>query len=275
MTGDQSRPAADSPRGSLPALRERHGAHIAELLERQPAWARDFTDLSQEWRRLVAELFGTFLLVLAGAGGAVLDAKTGAIGRVAAVTAPGLLVMAVILSLGAVSGAHLNPVVSVAFALRRDFQWRRVPGYVAAQIAGASLACLLLRATFGTVGEVGATLPKPGFTSTQAFIIEAVLTLGLVSVILGTASTAQNIGPLAALGVGGYIVLAGLWASPVSGASMNPARSLGPDIVRGNVDELWPYLAGPLCGAALAAALAYVLRGPGGDPAARKAAQGH
>lgn len=266
----RTRPTA----GSREALRERHGSHIAALLERQPAWARDFTDLSQEWRRLVAELFGTFLLVLVGAGGAVLDAKTAAIGRVASVTAPGLLVMAVILSLGAVSGAHLNPVVSVAFALRRDFHWRRVPGYVAAQIAGAVLACLLLRATFGSVGKLGATLPKPGFSSTQAFVIETVLTLGLVSVILGTASTAQNVGPLAALGVGGYIILAGLWASPVSGASMNTARSLGPDIVRADAHGLWPYLAGPLAGALLAVALAHVVRGPGGDPAAREAAQG-
>lgn len=230
--------------------------------------------MSQEWRRLVAELFGTFLLVLVGAGAAVLDAKTSSIGRVASVTAPGLLVMAVILSLGAVSGAHLNPVVSVAFALRHDFHWRRVPGYVAAQVAGAAVACLLVRATFGTVGNVGATLPKPGFSSAQAFVIETVLTLGLVSVILGTASTAQSVGPLAALGVGGYIALAGLWASPVSGASMNPARSLGPDIVRADVHGLWPYLAGPLTGALLAVALAQVLRGPGGDPAARKAAQG-
>lgn len=240
----------------------------------EPVWSREFTDLSHEWRRLFAEVFGTFLLVLAGAGGALLDAKTGAIGRVARVTAPGLVVMTVILFMGAVSGAHLNPVVSLAFALRRDFQWRRVPGYVAAQLAGGVLACVFLRALFGTFAQLGATRAGPGFTSWQAFLIEAVLTLGLVSTILGTASTAQNVGPLAALAVGGYIALAGLWASPVSGASMNPARSLGPDLVRGQFDGLWPYLLGPLLGALLAVAFAYVLRGPGGDPAARKAAQG-
>lgn len=237
-------------------------------------WLADFTDLTHEWRRLFAEVFGTFLLVLAGAGGAVLDAKTGTIGRAASVTAPGLTVMAVILFMGAVSGAHLNPVVSLAFALRRDFQWRRVPGYLAAQTIGAVLACLLLRGTFGTVGQVGATLPKAGFSETQAFVIELVLTLGLVSTILGTASTAQNVGALAAIGVGGYIVLAGLWASPVSGASMNPVRSLAPDLVRGHFTGLWPYLLGPLAGALLAVAIAFVLRGPGGDPDARKAAQG-
>lgn len=274
MPDDPSRPHNEAPAGSLVALRQRHGRRTADLLEREPTWAREFTDLSHEWRRLFAELFGTFLLVVVGAGASVLDAKTSAIGRVASVTAPGLMVMVVILFMGAVSGAHLNPVVSVAFALRRDFQWRRVPGYLAAQVAGAVLACLLLRATFGTVGNVGATLPKPGFNDGQTLVIEVVLTLGLLSTILGTASTAQNVGPLAALAVGGYIILAGLWASPVSGASMNPARSLAPDIIRGNVSGLWPYLLGPLGGALLAVAVAYVLRGPGGDPKARQAAQG-
>jgi aquaporin Z len=243
----------------------------------RPVWMQDFTDLSQEWRRLVGELFGTFLLVLVGAGAAIVDDRTGSVGRVAAVTAPGLLVMAVILFMGAVSGAHLNPVVTLAFAFRRDFQWRRVPGYVLAQLVGAVLACVVLRVVFdagGSVGQLGATVPQPGFSATQACVVEGLLTLGLVSTILGTASTAQNVGPLAAVGVGGYIVLAGLWAGPVSGASMNPARSLGPDLVRGDLSGFWPYLAGPVGGAVVAVAVAYVLRGPGGDPAARKAAQG-
>ena len=242
---------------------------------RQPIWARDFDNLSNEWRRLFSELFGTFLLVLAGAGGAVLDARTqGGIGRAAAVTAPGLTVLAVILFMGAVSGAHLNPVVSLAFALRRDFEWRRVPGYVLAQLAGATLACLVLRATFGTAGQVGATVPGPGFGATQAVVVEGLLTLGLVSVILGTASTAQNIGSLSGFGVGAYIVLAGLWASPVSGASMNPARSFGPDIIGGDVGGLWIYLLGPAAGTLLAVAAAYILRGPGGGTAASKSARG-
>jgi len=166
------------------------------MLERDPPWSREFTDLSYEWRRLFGELFGTFLLVVVGAGASVLDARTaGGIGRTAEVITPGLMVLAVILFMGAVSGAHLNPVVSIAFALRNDFQWRRVPGYILAQIAGAAAACLLLRALFGTVGALGATLPGAGFTSTQAFVVETLLTLGLVSTILGTASSAQNIGP--------------------------------------------------------------------------------
>ncbi len=239
------------------------------------SWSQDFTDLGYEWRRLFSEFFGTFLLVIVAAGGAVVDAKTaGGIGRAAQVIAPGLTVLAVILFMGAVSGAHLNPVVSIAFALRRDFQWRRVPGYLAAQVAGATAACLVLRATFGPVGSLGATVPGSGFTSAQAFVIESVLTLGLVSTILGTASSAQNIGPLSAVGVGAYIALAGLWASPVSGASMNPARSIGPDIASGNFHDLWIYLAGPLLGGLVAVAAAYILRGPGGGTAGTKAAQG-
>jgi aquaporin Z len=245
------------------------------LLERKPSRSPEFTDLSFEGRRLFSELFGTFLLVMVGAGAAVLDARTdGGIGRTAEVIAPALLVLAVILFMGAVSGAHLNPVVSIAFALRHDFHWRRVPGYILAQFAGATLACVVLRATFGMVGSLGATVPAVGFTSTQAFVVETLLTLGLVSTILGTASTAQNVGPLSAIGVGAYIALAGLWASPVSGASMNPARSLGPDLVRGDFQDLWVYVAGPMLGMVLAVGVAYVLRGPGGDPGGSRAAQG-
>lgn len=243
--------------------------------EGEPVWARDFDDLRYEWRRLFSEVFGTFLLVFVGAGGAVLDERThGGIGRAAAVTAPGLMVMAVILFMGAVSGAHLNPVVSVAFALRADFQWRRVPGYIMAQLVGATLACLVLRVVFGGTGQLGATVAGPGFSATQAVVMEGVLTAGLVSVILGTASTAQNIGSLSAFGVGAYIVLAGLWASPVSGASMNPARSFGPDVVNGGFGQLWIYLLGPLAGTFVAVAAAYILRGKGGGPGGSRAAQG-
>nr|WP_051944394.1 aquaporin [Streptacidiphilus rugosus] len=176
--------------------------------------------------------------------------------------------------LGAVSGAHLNPVVSIAFALRSDFAWRRVPGYIAAQCAGALLACLVLRAIFGNVAHLGTTLPGPGFTLAQAFVIEAVLSLGLVSTILGTASSAQNPGPLSAVGVGAYIVLAGLWASPVSGASMNPARSLVPAQASGDLHDLWIYLTAPLLGALVAVTAALILRGSGGGRGGSKAAQG-
>ena len=256
-------------------VRARHGPRIAELLDREPVWARDFNDLSYEWRRLFSELFGTFLLVLVGAGAPVVDhASQGSVGRIAAVTAPALAVLAIILFMGAVSGAHLNPVVTIAFALRGDFQARRIPGYIAAQAVGALVAALVLRATFGNVAHLGATLPGPGFSATQAFTIEAVLTLGLVSTILGTASSAQNIGSLSALGVAAYIALAGLWASPVSGASMNPVRSLGPAVVSGDFHDLWIYLVAPAAGALVAVGVAFVLRGPGGGLTGSRAAQG-
>ncbi len=160
--------------------------------------------------------------MLAGAGGSVVNAvSNGQISRAAAVTAPGLTVLAVILFMGGISGAHLNPAVSIAFATRGNFPWLRVPGYIIAQLVGSTLAVLLLRATFGNVGMLGATEPGPGISDWQAVVVEFVLTAGLVSTILGTASKAQNLGPISAFGVGAYIILAGLWSSPISGASMN------------------------------------------------------
>ena len=247
-------------------------AHLA----REAWWVSRFDDPSLEYRRILSETLGTFLLVLAGAGPSVVSAASHvAIGRVAAVTAPGLTVLAVILFMGAVSGAHLNPAVSFAFALRRDFPWRRVPGYVLAQLLGATLAVLFLLAVFGRVGSLGATVPGHAIDDLQAACIELVLTAGLVSTILGTASRAQNLGPVSAFGVAAYVVLAGLWSSPISGASMNPARSFGPDLALGDFSHFWVYLAGPLAGALIAVGLARLLRGPGGrDAAAARAAGG-
>ena len=222
---------------------------------------KNFDDPSREWRRIFAEVLGTFVLVLVGAGGGVVNAVSdGQISRGTAVTAPGLMVLAIILFMGAVSGAHLNPAVTLGFALRGDFPWRRVPGYIIAELLGATLAVLFLWAMFGKVGSLGATEPGPGISDLQAMFMELILTVGLFSVILGTASRSQNLGPLSALGVGGYIVLAGLWSSPVSGASMNPARSFAPDLVLGDFDHFWVYVVGPILGAAIAVGFAYVLR---------------
>jgi aquaporin Z len=235
----------------------------------------EFDDPALEGRRIFSELLGTFLLVLAGAGAGVVNAVShGMISRPAAVTAPGLTVMAVILFMGAVSGAHLNPVVTIAFTLRRDFPWRRAPGYLVAQLAGATLACLFLRVLFGKVGMLGATEPGPHIHEWQAVLIELALTAGLVSTILGTASRAQNVGSLSALGVGAYIILAGLWSSPLTGASMNPARSFAPALVIGHFTHFWVYLVGPLAGALVAVGFAWILRGPGGDTGGLAAAQG-
>jgi len=182
--------------------------------------------------------------------------------------------MAIILFMGAVSGAHLNPAVSLAFALRGDFPWLRVPGYIIVQLVAATLACLFLDAVFGNIQHLGATLPGAGYENWQAFLMEVVLTLGLVSVILGTASAAQNVGAIAALGVGGYIALAGLWAAPVSGTSMNPARSFGPALVSGDFTSYWVYVVGPAAGALIAVGCAVVLRGRGGSPISRAAGSG-
>lgn len=240
-----------------------------------PPWIRDFANLSYEWRRLVAEVAGTFFLVLVAAGGGVAGALSGgAVGRTEQVVAPALMVMALILATGAVSGAHLNPVVTVAFALRREFPWRRIPGYILAQVVGGILACLFLWAMFGRAGNLGATVPGPHVDDVRAMLVEAVLTFGLLTTILGTASGAQNVGPLSAIAVAGYIALAGLWSSPLSAASMNPVRSLAPDVLLLSFDHYWVYLAGPVIGMLAAVGLAYVLRGRGADLAAARAAQG-
>ena len=192
----------------------------------------DFQDPKQEWRRLFSEFYGTFFLVLVAAGGGMMgQAFPDTISRTAAVVAPGLMVMGIILFMGKVSGAHLNPAVTLAFSLRGDFPWRRVPGYIVVQLLGATLAAWFLQPIIGVSASYGSNYPADGYTSFQAFMMEALLTFGLVSVILGTASGAQNIGVIGAIGVGAYIALAGLWGSPISGASMNPARTFGPDLV--------------------------------------------
>jgi aquaporin Z len=235
----------------------------------------DFNDPRQEWRRLFSELLGTFFLVLVAAGGGMMGhAFPGMISRTAAVVAPALMVMAIILFMGKVSGAHLNPAVSIAFALRRDFPWWRVPGYVVMQLAGATLAALFLRSVVNVSSVYGSNYPAHGYSNMAAFWMELILTMGLVSVILGTASGAQNIGIIGAFGVGGYIALAGLWGSPISGASMNPARTFGPDLVSTTFTGYWVYIAGPIAGAALAVVIAFILRGRGGGKAGSGAAQG-
>lgn len=222
----------------------------------------DFLDPSHEWRRIFAETWGTFLLVLVAAGGGVVAAKSGgAITLGMQVIAPGLMVMAIIYFMGTVSGAHLNPAVTLAFAVRRNFPWRRVPGYVLAQLFGAVTAAQFLHAMFGTVGGLGATLPGADISSGTALAMEVVLTAGLVNTILGTASGARNIGPNGAIAVGGYIALAGLWAAPISGASMNPARSFAPDLVRGDLGTTWIYIAGPVLGALIGVTFEWILKG--------------
>ena len=251
------------------------GGALSHLNHGIIASLEDFHDPNQEWRRLFSELLGTFFLVLVAAGGGMMgQAFPDTISRTAAVVAPGLMVMAIILFMGKVSGAHLNPAVSIAFSLRGDFPWRRVPGYIVVQLIGATLAALFLHAVIHVSASYGSNYPASGYSASDAFLMETVLTFGLVSVILGTASGAQNIGIFGAIGVGAYIALAGLWGSPISGASMNPARTFGPNVVATDFTSYWVYVAGPLVGAVLAVGAAWVLRGAGGGRAGSGAAQG-
>ncbi|MFI0432518.1 MAG: MIP/aquaporin family protein [Candidatus Nanopelagicales bacterium] len=247
-------------------------ATAADLAEQR---IRDFEDPRQEWRRLVSELVGTFFLVLVAAGAPmVAHVYPGTVTLAAAVIAPGAMVMAMIMFMGKVSGAHFNPGVSMAFALRGDFPWIRLPGYVAAQLIGALGAAVFLQLITGTSSRFGGSYPGAGTPAWAAFLTELICTFGLLSVILGTSSGAQNIGIMAAIGVGSYIALAGLWAAPLSGASMNTIRTLGPNLVGGDLGPIWVYIAGPLIGAALAVGMAFVLRGSGGGVRGSLAAQG-
>jgi len=235
----------------------------------------DFKDPRHEWRRLFSEVMGTFFLVLVAAGGGMMGhAFPDTISRTAAVVAPGLMVFAIILFMGKVSGAHLNPAVSIGFALRGDFPWRRVPGYIVVQLIGAGLAAWFLQGVIHVSAIYGSNYPAANYSSLDAFWMESVLTFGLLSVILGTASGAQNIGIIGAMGVGAYIALAGLWGSPISGASMNPARTFGPDLIGKDFGDYWVYVAGPIAGAILAVGAAWVLRGAGGGKSGSGAAQG-
>lgn len=250
------------------------GSPAAPQKRTLPALVSPIADPGDEWRRVLAELLGTFVLVLVAAGAPAIAAKTGApISREAAVAAPGLVVMGLVYAFGDVSGMHLNPAVTFGFALRGVFTWRRLPAYVAAQVAGAALAALLLHSIVGVAGNLGATTPGHTISDWQALIVEATLTAVLVSVILGTAHGSKIVGHNGALAVGGWVAAAGLFASPLSGASMNPARLLGPDLVRADMTTAWIYVVGPVAGAVVAVAVSWILHGPPSE-ASRLAAEG-
>lgn len=234
----------------------------------------DPLNASMEPRRLFAEAFGTCLLTLVAAGADTISAATGtAIPKPAAVVAPALMVMAMIYAIGDVSGAHFNPAVTLAFAVRDDFPWKRVPGYWLAQFLGAITGAGILRLLFGNVGRLGVTHPSHHVNIAVAMTTEALLTAILVTIILGTAHDTRIVGHNAALAVGATIALAGLIGDPVSGASMNPARSLGPALVSGTFESQWIYFVGPILGALLACAVAFLLHGPTTEEA-KKAAGG-
>jgi len=210
-------------------------------------------------RRLAAEALGAFALVFFGAGAIMVDADGGGLGQLGVALAFGLAIATMIYAVGHVSGAHFNPAVSLGFALTRHFPWSRVAGYWAAQAAGAVAAAFLLRASLGDVANVGATLPSG--SDRQAFLWEVVLTFFLMLVIMAVATDTRAVGEAAALAVGGTVGLCAIVGGPVSGASMNPARSLGPALASGELEALWIYLLAPLVGASLGAFAYQLLRG--------------
>lgn len=232
----------------------------------------EFFDDRLEYRRLFSEMWGTFLLVLVAVGAPVVGSFVWGrdVTLFMKVFAPGLMVLAIIYFMGPVSGAHLNPAVTWAFALRGNFPWRRVPGYLLAQIAGAFAAAGTLQLLFDRVLP-GASHLGPDIDPLTGAIVEAILTLALVSVILGTSTGARNIGHNSAIAVGFYIGLAGMWAAPVTGASMNPIRSFAPAAVGGDLASMWVWIVGPLVGATIAVGFEWILRGrptSSGDAAA-------
>lgn len=227
------------------------------------------------WIRVIIEFLGTFLLVTVAAGAGVINRYAGGntISRTAAVVAPGALVMALIYALGPLSGLHINPAVTLAFAGRRVFRPSWVLPYLVAQLAGAVFGAMFLQFMFGHV-TAGGNYPiaKPG-GDWRSFVMELVLTTILVTVILNTATGYRSIGHNAALAVGATIALLGLFASPISGASMNPFRTLGPDIIGNNFTGWWVYLVGPLIGATIAVMIIGLVRGLP-DTEERQAAEG-
>ena len=216
-------------------------------------------------RALVAEAIGTFALVFAGAGAVMVDAKTHALGHVGVAITFGLVIMAMIYAVGHISGAHFNGAVTFAFALTRHFPWPRALGYWLAQLVGALAAAALLRGSLGNVAHVGATLPSG--SQGQSFLWELVMTFFLMFVILAVATDTRAVGEAVAIAIGGTIGLDAMFGGPISGASMNPMRSLGPALVSGDLYALWLYILAPLVGASLGGLAYQFVRGEQTRPA--------
>jgi MIP family channel proteins len=215
-------------------------------------------------RQLAAEAIGTFMLVFAGAGAVMVDAKTHALGHVGVAITFGLVVMAGIYAVGHISGAHFNPAVTFGFVLARHFPPARALGYWTAQLTGALAAAAVLRGSLGNVAHVGATLPSGSLA--QSFLWELVLTAFLMFVIMAVATDTRAVGEAAAIAIGGTIGLEAMFGGPISGASMNPARSLGPALVSGDLHSVWIYIVAPLAGAMVGGLAYQFVRGRALDP---------
>jgi MIP family channel proteins len=211
-------------------------------------------------KRAVAELVGTYVLVAAGSGAIIVDSQSGALGHLGIALTFGLVIMVMISAVGHLSGAHFNPAVTVAFALTRHFAWRDVVAYITTQLCGAILGALTTLALFGPVANLGSTVPVGRLT--QSFALEALLTAVLMFVIISVATDTRAVGQLAAVAIGATVALNALWGGPISGASMNPARSFGPALVAGVWSNQWIYWLAPIIGASLGGLLYQWLREP-------------
>lgn len=203
-------------------------------------------------RRVGAEMVGTFALVFAGCGAIVIDELTGgAITHLGIGATFGLVIMVMVFATGHISGAHFNPAVTLAFASLGRFSWREAPSYIAGQVAAATAAAALLALLFGPAADLGATAPAG--SAAQSLALEVVITFFLMFVIAAVATDARAAGQLAGVAIGGAVALAAVFAGPISGASMNPARSLGPALAAPALSHAWVYIIGPIAGAALGA----------------------
>lgn len=227
---------------------------MAPLEQAQPRWT---TTTPQLIRKVMAEMIGTFALVFAGCGAVAANAATaGGVSHVGVALTFGLVVMVMIYATGHISGAHFNPAVTLAFAAVGRFPWRQVPAYASGQVAASVAAAVALAVIFGGDAQLGTTAPSTSITITAAFGIEVVLTFFLMFVIISVATDSRAVGQLAGAAIGGTVTLCALFGGPLTGASMNPARSIGPAVVAGDFSSLWLYVLAPPLGA-VAAAVVY------------------
>jgi len=204
-------------------------------------------------KKYYAEIIGTFGMVFCGCGAMTVNEITnGSVTHVGIAITWGLIVMAMIYAFGETSGAHFNPAVTIGFAFAKKFSWKQVPKYILSQVIGSFLAIVLLWFLFPESESFGHTYPAEGFEPYKAFVLELILTFFLMVVIINVSTGSKEIGTMAGIAIGGVILLEAMLAGPMTKASMNPARSLAPALISGNLQHLWLYLTAPFIGACLA-----------------------